>query len=162
MTVVSDTSPILNLSAVGEAALLEKIFGELAAPTSVAQEILRLGSSSSGRFTGVKLPSFIKVLPVQNIAFADALKLQLHAGEAEAIALAVELNAARLLVDEHRARQVAARLGVPTIGCFGILLEAKRRGFLPEVRPTLEKLERQAGFWAGDALKATVLSAAGE
>lgn len=161
MTSVSDTSPILNLATIGEGALLEKIFGELAASTAVAQEILRLGSSS-GRFAAIKLPSFIKVLPVQNTAFAEALKLQLHAGEAEAIALAVELKATRLLVDEHRARQVAARLGVPTIGCFGILLEAKRRGILTAIRPVLEKLEKQAGFWAGDALKATVLSAAGE
>ena len=85
-----------------------------------------------------------------------------NANKAEAIALAVEQSATRLLVDEHRARVVASRLGVRTIGCLGILLEAKQHGLIATIRPLLDKLETQAGFWVGGELRSQVLSTAGE
>jgi len=157
---VSDTSPILNLAAIGEVGLLESLFGQVSLPVAVDREIGRLQASDS-RFAHVSQPAFVVVWPVQNTSLAAALKLQLHAGEAEAIALAIE-HGARLLVDEHRARLVAAKLGVPTLGCLGILMEAKRRGLIPAIRPLLKKLETQAGFWVGAALRSQVLAAAGE
>ncbi len=161
MTIVSNTSPILNLAAIGEIALLQSLCGPILVPSAVEQEILRLQASRS-RFAGVSLPAFVTVLAVQNAPLSEALKLQLHAVEAEAISLAVEQRATRLLVDEHHARLIATRLGVPTLGCLGILLDAKRRGLIPAIRPLLEKLETQAGFWVGDALRARILASGSE
>jgi predicted nucleic acid-binding protein len=161
LSIVSNTSPILNLAAIGEIALLQSLCGQILVPSAVDQEIRRLQVSRS-RFAGVSLPAFATVLSVQNAPLSEALKLQLHPGEAEAIALAVEQRATRLLVDEHHARLVAARLGVPTLGCLGNLLDAKRRGLIPAIRPLLEKLETQAGFWVGKALRAQILAAGSE
>ena len=161
MSIVSNTSPILNFSAIGEVTLLERIDGRVLVPPAVEEEIYRLQATHS-RFAGVTVPACATVLSIRNTSLAAALKLQLDSGEAEAIALAVEKGATRLLLDEHRARVVARRLGVATLGCFGILLEAKQRGLIATIRPLLDKLETQAGFWVGNPPRSQVLSAAGE
>jgi predicted nucleic acid-binding protein len=93
---------------------------------------------------------------------AEALALELDAGEAEAIALAVEQGADLLLMDERRGRQAATRLKQRVVGVLGVLIEAKRHGNLPAVRPVLDALVSEAGFRISGALYARVLEAAGE
>jgi hypothetical protein len=99
---------------------------------------------------------------VTSQAIVDALQAELDIGEAEAIALAVEKQANLLLSDERRGRQVATRMGLTYIGLLGVLLEAKRKGFLPEVKPVLDDLLAKAGFWVSPQLYTRVLQAAGE
>lgn len=55
------------------------------------------------------------------------LSLQLDSGEAAAVAVAVERQAG-LIVDERRARRIAARMGVPVVGTIGVLLLAWKQG----------------------------------
>ena len=90
------------------------------------------------------------------------LKLQLDPGEAEAIALALELKSDLLLLDERRARTVASRLALRVVGLLGMLIEAKQKGLLPLVRPVLDDLEVKAGFWITETLRARILQVAGE
>jgi predicted nucleic acid-binding protein len=54
-------------------------------------------------------------------------------GEAEAIALAIEAGAARIVLDDKKARRIARELGVTVTGTVGVLLRAKQRGL--RVRP---------------------------
>jgi uncharacterized protein len=58
------------------------------------------------------------------------LQLRLHAGEAEAIALAADLNADMVLIDEQEGRELALEAGLSITGVLGILLKAKRSGHL--------------------------------
>jgi hypothetical protein len=51
------------------------------------------------------------------------------------------------------ARRVAARLGLRRIGVLGLLVEAKRRGLIPFVKPILDSLLTKAGFWVEEALR---------
>lgn len=144
MTVVSNTSPILNLAAIGEAGLLEKLYPSLLVPSEVAAEIQRLRDTQS-RFQSARLPAFVEVATLQSPHVAIALAGELDQGEAAAIALAVEKRAGLLLMDELRGRTVARRFGIPILGVLGILKLAKQQGVVPAIAPLLEKLEQQAG-----------------
>ena len=93
---------------------------------------------------------------------ATALRLELDAGEAEAIALAVESNANLILLDERLGRRAAHRLGLTVVGTLGVLIAAKDRGLLAAVRPVLDALRADAGFWITDELYNAVLKAANE
>jgi predicted nucleic acid-binding protein len=74
----------------------------------------------------------------------------------------VEIHADAVLIDERRGYEVAVQLGLRTIGILGILLRAKAAGFLPAVKPVLDALHRDAGFWLSESPRKQVLQAAGE
>jgi predicted nucleic acid-binding protein len=67
-----------------------------------------------------------------------------------------------LLIDESLGREVAARLGVRTIGILGILVEARRRQFISDVKTVLQRLETEAGFWIAPGLRDRVLTLVNE
>ena len=108
-----------------------------------------------------RLPWIIRHRVTQQ-PLVDVLRLELDAGEAEALACALELRADLILLDERRAREVAQRLGLRFIGLLGVLIEAQRQQRLPRIRPVLDDLRQKAGFWMTDALYQRVLAAAGE
>ncbi len=166
MLIVSDTSPLLNLAAVGRADLLGSLYGAIVIPPAVQGELASLARRDP-RFAAIALlPPFVRVQPLPGDVDAGAilaeLALLLHPGEAEALALAAALPADLLLVDEFDARRLARRRGVPTQGLLGVLVEAKRRGLLPAVGPLLDQLQTKAGFWVGADLRANVLHSVGE
>jgi predicted nucleic acid-binding protein len=105
---------------------------------------------------------WITIQTVGDSVLLRALDGELDRGEAEAIALAVDLRADLLLVDERLARKVALRMGLSVVGVLGVLLEAKSKGLLPEVRPVLSDLLTRAGFRIGPEPYALVLRTAGE
>jgi uncharacterized protein len=86
----------------------------------------------------------------------------LDAGEANAIALALELQADDLLIDERLGRQEAIRLGLSIIGILGILLMAKQRSLIPQVQPVMDALINQAGFRVSPQLYQRLLALAQE
>jgi predicted nucleic acid-binding protein len=166
MLVVADTSPILNLAAIGRIDLLRSLYEALVIPPAVEHELAALARRHE-RFASVSsLPSFVRVEPLpekQNVrALLAELRLQLHPGEAEALVLAEALPADLLLVDELHARQVARRRGMPTLGLLGVLVAGKRCGLLSAITPLLDQLQDEAGFWVGAELRAHVLSSMDE
>ncbi len=83
-------------------------------------------------------------------------------GEAEAIALALGLKADLLILDDLLARQVAEVLGLNVVGTVGVLLEARQKGVLGEVKRCLDDLIDLAGFRVSSELYLRVLQEAGE
>ena len=83
------------------------------------------------------------------------------AGEREAIALALELRATWLVIDDLAARRLAQSLDIPVVGSLGLLLKAKEEGLIPAIRPLMEAMQRDE-FRISDRLFAGILSAAGE
>jgi len=79
-----------------------------------------------------------------------------------AIALALEVQADELLIDERLGRRQAIRLGLSITGLLGILLVAKHRQFIVEVRPIIDCLIEEANFRVSEALYAEILATAGE
>ncbi len=105
---------------------------------------------------------WIKQVPVQNQILVESLKVMLDEGEAEATALAAELGADLLLIDERHGRKMRQRLSVKVLGLVGLLIEAKRKGFLDEIRPCVDALINQAGFWLSHTVYIRALQEAGE
>ena len=161
MIVVSNTSPIVNLATVGHLDLLQQLYGEITIPESVYHEIVIVGSGKAGS-REVQNATWIKARKAANQKDVTLLEIELDRGEAESIALAAELKADLVLLDERRARRIASRLGLRYVGLVGILIEAKRRSKLPAVKPVLDALITQAGFWVSTDLYARVVEAAGE
>lgn len=97
-----------------------------------------------------------------NRALINELSLRLDPGEAEAIAIALESHADRILIDERRARRVASEFNLRPLGLLGVLAEAKQRELLQECKPVLDDMIRVAGFWIGEQLYAKFLQEIGE
>lgn len=162
MKVISNTSPIINLAAIGQLDLLNKLFGNIYIPDEVYNEVCVIGQGQPGS-TEVEQFTWIHVEPItKSVNLVKALKLDVDAGEAEAIALSVEKDADLLLIDELRGRNLAEYYGLNYIGILGVLLMAKKKNFINEVKPLLDKLTRDVGFRVSIELYDAVLKACDE
>ena len=161
MIIVSNTSPITNLAAVGQLNLLQQLYGSIIIPQAVYDEMANLGYTVPGTIE-VQTLSWIQTRQVINCTVVTQLETEIAPGESEAIALAIELSANRILIDDRKGRIAASRLGINTVGLLGILQVAKRRGFIVSVKPVMDDLIAQAGFRVSNQVYADVLNAAGE
>lgn len=127
MTIVSNTSPTTNLAGIGQLDLLQRLYGTITIPQAVYNEMAGIGRTVPGAIEGQILP-WIETQSVTDLNQVGALQTILVQGEAEAIVLALELNAEFLIIDESPGKAIARQYGINIIGVLGVLLEAKRRG----------------------------------
>ena len=153
MIVVSDTSPLTALLTVGKAELFVRLFGEVLIPEEVQRELMRSHNA---------LPSWLRVQAVRDTAKARLYAEILDLGEAEAIALAQELKADHLLIDERKGRRLAIQQGLPVVGLLGVVLIAKRKGLIPSAPSLIVRFDQEAGIYLGDDLKEPALKSVGE
>ena len=111
MIVVSNTSPIINLAAIGKLEILQKLYEKIFIPQAVHYEISIAGKGKPGALEIEKL-EWIEVKEVTNHKLVKALQMELDEGEAEAITLAIGLKSELLLLDEPQGRKVASNLGL--------------------------------------------------
>ena len=97
MSIVSNASPLINLARIGRLELLHKLYGEICIPEAVWHEVVIAGAGLPGA-TLVAAATWIKRHTVVNAVLVRALQQDLDAGESEAIALALELEADLLLM----------------------------------------------------------------
>lgn len=158
MIVVSDTSPISNLLQIGDLDLLRLLFAEIIIPNDVFLEICEIKEQAEV----ITNQDWIKAAQISDSALKDKLLKELDKGEAEAIVLAIELNADYLLMDETKGRTIAESYNLKVVGILGVLLQAKEKGFISEVKPHLQKLVNEAGFWLNPQIIKKVLELAKE
>ena len=161
MIIVSNTSPITNLAAVHQLNLLQQLYGKIIIPEAVNLELTGVVPPVPGTVE-VQTFEWIETRRVANRNLVTQLQQELDDGEAEAIALAIELNANRLLIDERRGRIVASRLGVKFTGVLGILIVAKHQGLISAVKPVVDDLIRTAEFRVAESLYFRILQDVGE
>jgi len=159
--VVSNTSPLTNLAAIGRLDLLSQLYGQLHIAEGVWGELNAGGQAWPGA-NEVAEANWISRHPVGNDDLVLALSRDLDRGEAESIALAIELNADLLILDEREGRRLAKRFDLRVIGVLGVLLEAKAAGMIESVQPLVKALCDKAGFYVGDAVYQLILELAGE
>ena len=145
MIVVSDTSPINYLILTGYIDVLEELYSHVIIPASVFSELKSQRAPAQIQAWIAALPGWIEVRSATH-----DLGLPLDRGEREAIALAEELNADLLLLDEWRGRSVAIGRGLAVIGTLGIIERAadQRLLDLPEAIARL----KQTTFHGASAL----------
>lgn len=162
--VVSNTSPIVNLATVGQLHLLQQLYGRILIPNEVFVEVAIRGAGQPAAIEVQTYPWFERRAITSKALLRNILQQYpvLDQGEAEAIALAVEVGAERVLIDETAGRTAATASGLMVTGILGVLREAKQRHLLPAVKPVMDDLIRMAGFWIAPALYRRVLLDVGE
>lgn len=161
MVIVSDTSPISNLFRIGMLHLLPDLYGTVVIPKTVWQERLvleKLGHDISE----LTHATWLDIRSPSTSSLSLLLNDDLDPGETEAIALAREIGADLLIMDEKTGRAIAQREGLSIIGTLGILLEAKKQKHLDLVAPVMLDLQATARFRISPALFQEVLRLAGE
>jgi len=162
MIVVSDTTPLISLLKLDLLDILQKMYSEVALPEAVYDELVA-NAAFQEEAQAIRDCSFLRKEAVRNRFAVRVLEAEmlLDRGESEALVLAEDLQADLLLVDERRARAIAKQLGIPIAGTMGVLLEAKRRGYVPLLRPLLDTLQ-ECNIRLSPALIDEVLQLAGE
>src|SRR5688572_28789608 len=155
MIVVSDSSTLVSLAAIGHLHLLHEFFGRVILPGAVLNEVLAGGKGKPGfhELTSLEWLEVIAVVDRNALQPLDHLDL----GEAEAIVLAQELAADLLLMDELDGRHAAAERGLHIIGVLGLLSRAKHEGRIPALKPLLQRLRAEMRFRISVSLLRRVL-----
>ncbi|HHP7243880.1 MAG TPA: DUF3368 domain-containing protein [Elainellaceae cyanobacterium] len=161
MNVVSNTSPLSNLTLINQISLLQKIYPQILIPPTVYAELMNFSEIRPAIATLIS-ESWLVVKTPKDIRLISALEQVLDPGEAAAIALAVELKADRLLIDERLGRSIATRHNLRLRGILGILVNAKNQGLILTTQPLLDRLISEAGFRVSQALYDFTLKESGE
>jgi predicted nucleic acid-binding protein len=149
--VVSNTGPVLHLYEAAVLGLLA-LMGEVHIPQEVETELERLVGAEWQK------PSWLLVTRVDETFQAEAGQWQqaglLDRGEAEAIALARQINANWFFTDDAAARLVARSLGIAVHGSLGIVLGAAAMGqvILTEADAALEALAHSSLWISANVL----------
>lgn len=157
---VVNAGPLVALSLIGQLDLLPTLFAECWVPQTVFNEVALAGIGKPG---AMALKSADWLARVRSSPVPDPLLvMQLDAGEAEVISLARQLSPCFAVIDERRGRRVAQDVyGLAVKGTAGVLVEAKRRHLISDVRPMLLSL-REAGYFIAESVIVAACLAAGE
>ena len=159
MRVVSNTGPLIALAKIRRLDLLSSIYSEVIVPRAVMRELTK-GSD------------WLQIPPLEtrpSFRVADwrippdpLLTAQLDEGEAAVIRIAMEIGDAEVLIDEKKARRIAAAVyQLKVLGTGGLLLRAKEKKLVVAIKPLLQEI-RTNGYYISDRLQNGILRAAGE
>ena len=126
MVVVADTSPINYLVLIGQIDLLARLYTRILIPPAVLAELKHPLAPQPVRNWADNAPLWLEVLSPRSSLILPKLDL----GETEAIALATEVNAEVVLIDEQARRQEALRRGLKVAGTLSVLDEAGEAGLV--------------------------------
>jgi predicted nucleic acid-binding protein len=144
--VVADTSPFVVLVAIGHVDVLPTLFTEVVIPPQVALELASSRRRQEVRNFIATPPAWLRVVTASVTETIPGLA----AGESAAIALAAELQAGRLLIDEYRGRRAATERGLRVVGTIGVLEIAAAMGSL-DLKEAFAKV-KQTDFWISQKL----------
>ena len=157
---MSDISPIRALGHLGRLVWLENLFQQVMLPPAVSRELSHPPAALPP--IEVRNFAFLTVQAPAQLQRVSTLRTFLDVGEAEAIALAEEVQANVVLIDELAGRSFARQCGFVVQGTLGILLQAKQVGLCTEVRPQLDRLQQEINFFVSPQLRTAILRQAGE
>jgi len=154
--VVANTTPLIALADVGHLDLLQKMYQEILIPPSVLEEI-----QSEPAYSLIRHSAWIRILEIEKTETRMAFRSRLHAGEVDAIILALEQKADLVIMDDNAAKKTAKFHGLSVTGTLGVLIRAKEQGYISAVKPVMQRL-LDDGFFISETVRQYVLAACGE
>lgn len=139
MSIVVNSAPLISLAILGQLDLLRTILGEVIVPRAVYDEVITRGKDKAGYKDLADVPWF-QIAEVGHQELKRSIMVELDEGEAEVICVAKECSVRRVCIDEFAGRRYAKLLGLEVIGTLGVLLIAKQKGYVREIKPCIEKL----------------------
>jgi predicted nucleic acid-binding protein len=160
LKIVCNTSPLILLAKIGRLDTLIRLYDEAMIPKAVLDEL----SAKPGQEND-QVQVFIKEGKLQLEQVSDkilaGIPVELGRGEREAIGLALDAVADLVILDDQEGRLVARDKGLSVTGTVGVLIEAKERGFIPSLRPEIDRLI-EARMWVSEVFYHRILNEYGE
>lgn len=156
--VIADAGPLIVLARIHQLSLLPRIFSKV----WVTDEVIVECTVRTDFPEGVHILEALRCEQLERCAtpVLSHFTPDIDAGEASAIAAALECGCG-VLMDDRAGRRMAIRLEVPVIGTLGMLMLAKRKGFIPVLKPILELLVA-SGYFLGNTVISNALRDVGE
>jgi predicted nucleic acid-binding protein len=148
-TVIADTSCFIVLEKINELSLLNKIYREVITTPEIATEFNK------------PLPDWISIIETKNKLVQRELESKIDVGEASAIALGLEIPNCSIILDDLKARKIAASLKLDFTGTLGVIVKAKQLNLIDSVKPIIRKL-REAGLRFSEEIEKDILNQAKE
>lgn len=155
MTIVCDTSPLLLFARADRLGLLPALYQRVVVPGAVLQEV-NVQADEPARQIQVHVQQDVFQRKEAQGRSLDAVGENMGRGERTAIALARELDAELVVLDDEQGRTEARRHGLSITGSIGILIEAKERDVIASMRRELDRLVEE-GLWIDEQLYDRVL-----
>lgn len=127
---IANASPLIAFERLQHLDLLAQLCSGVYIPPAVRRKV----------FGARPVPSWIVECPLSQPLSRQILAARLGMGESEAIALALELTPEYVLLDDLAARRLAQAFDLNVLGTVGLLILARRRHWLPALRPALDAL----------------------
>ena len=138
MVAVADSSSLIALSICNHLNLLDMLFDKVIVPEAVYNELTLNNKPESERLKDYLLDK-VSRKDINKYLINDA---HLGKGELEAIALYKAINADFLIIDDKVARKTAVINNIKITGSMGVLLFAKKKGYIKTLSPCIESLKR--------------------
>lgn len=141
MIVISDATPIISLIKINKLNILEGLYGKIIIPKGVYDE-LTINIDYQKEIDIINKSEFFQIEIVESNLSLSLLQkqLKLDLGESEAIVLENNIEADLIIIDGRKARRIAKDMSLKVTGTLGILVEAKYRGLIEELKPLLDIL----------------------
>ena len=128
--VVADTGPLNYLVQIDAIEVLPALFGKIIVPTVVHNELMHPRAPAAVRSWAANPPSWIDIKPGPDLTTAIAGFRSLDDGERAAIAVAREIGADLILMDDRDGVAFARSQDFAVTGTLGILDLAARCGMI--------------------------------
>jgi hypothetical protein len=156
--VVCDTSPLLILAKAGRLRLLTTLYETVEIPSAVLDEVNVRERPDAEAIRQWRHKHDVLVREPSDPS-RNALSEEL--GDGERAALAIERDAALVVLDDQEGRRVAKRRGLSVTGTIGVLVEARATGQIDSLRTELDRVV-EAGWWMSESFYERLLQEFGE
>jgi predicted nucleic acid-binding protein len=161
--VVSDTSVLHYLAVTRQYDCLCKIFGQAVIPTAVWKKVSHHTDLQVYGCTNRAISDgWLRIESPQDHQAVKSLRIFLGAGESEAIILAREFHPSLLLMDDLDGRSTALKLKLAVTGTIGVLIRARKLGYISKLKPVFDELIATHRFRLAKVLYDKALREVGE